>query len=207
MLKKIKSWILPKEIDFFESLGQQSLMTTKIIDELADFYLTNPSKDSKKIFDLIDEEKIIRKSNLIELNSTFITPVDKEAISRAYVHLHWIVLSTKHLVVEISTYKIFKLNDYYKIFELLQQEMQALSAGFRLLKSKQFNHILEFVHQVINLDDLLINECAELLLQLFKEENMEKVLEHKEILSQMREISKQIHICSNQLEDIVFKMN
>ena len=132
MLKKIKSWILPKEIDFFESLRQQSLMTTKIIDELADFYLTNPSKDSKKIFDLIDEEKIIRKSNLIELNSTFITPVDKEAISRAYVHLHWIVLSTKHLVVEINIYKIFELKNYYRIFELLQQEMQALSAGFRL---------------------------------------------------------------------------
>lgn len=207
MLKKIKSWILPKEIDFFESLRQQSLMTTKIIDELADFYLTNPSKDSKKIFDLIDEEKIIRKSNLIELNSTFITPVDKEAISRAYVHLHWIVLSTKHLVVEINIYKIFELKNYYRIFELLQQEMQALSAGFRLLNNKQFDKILEFVHQVINLDDLLIKEYAELLIRLFKEENMGKVLEHKEILSQMREISKQIHICSNQLEDIVFKMN
>ena len=66
---------------------------------------------------------------------------------------------------------------------------------------------MEFVHQVINLDDLLIKEYAELLIRLFKEENMGKVLEHKEILSQMREISKQIHICSNQLEDIVFKMN
>jgi len=207
MLKKIKSWILPKEIDFFESLRQQSLMTTKIIDALADFYLTNPSKDSKKIFDLFDEEKIIRKSNLIELNSTFITPVDKEAISRAYVHLHWIVLSTKHLVVEINIYKIYKLKNYYRIFELLQEEMQALSAGFRLLDNKQFDKILEFVHQVINLDDLLIKEYAELLIRLFKEENMGKVLEHKEILSQMREISKQIHICSNQLEDIVFKMN
>jgi len=112
MFKFLKSWILPKEIDFFGSLSKQSVATAGVINELSCFYLTHTSEKSDSIFSLIDEAKKKRKLNLVELNSTFIPPVDKEAISRAYNNLHWIVLSIKHLLVETDTYKVYNLEQY-----------------------------------------------------------------------------------------------
>jgi len=206
MLKKLKGWILPKEIDFFESLHQQSLSTKVIIDEMAKVYIEGDEKN-KQIFELIAAAKQLRKKNLQELNSTFITPVDKEAISRAYIHLHWIVLSVKHLVVEINAYQIYQLNNYHQMFELLCQEITELSAGFKILDSKEYDEVLKKIYEVIHLDNLLIKEYATILATLFKGNDMQQIFEHKEILSQMKEISKRIHFCANQLEDIVFKMN
>ena len=46
-----------------------------------------------------------------------------------------------------------------------------------------------------------------MLVKLFENKDINHVLKHKEILTQIKEISKRIHICGNHLEDIVFKMN
>ena len=207
MFKKLKSWILPKEIDFFASLSQQCIATSAIIDELSKFYLEQHSQDTKPIFDLIDEAKKIRKVNIKELNSTFITPVDREAISRAYTSLHWIGLSVKHLVVEMNTYKIFNLKGYQNMFDILQREMNDLSDGFKSLSAKEYDKIIHQVNSVIHQDDSLIKEYAAILENLFNNQDMKYVLEHKEILSQIKEISKRIHLCGNLLEDIYFKLN
>ncbi len=207
MLKKLREWILPKEINFFRSLGQQSLLTSKIIDELANFYQGNSSQNPDQIFNLIAEAKKMRLVNLKDLNAALITPVDKEAISRAYVHLHWVALSIKHLVVEIEAYKIHKLNKYEKMFDLLSQEMGQLTTGFKMLDAKKYDLVLENVYQVIHLDNQLIKEYASLLAELFDKNDIQKIFKHKEILSQLKEISKRIHICANHVEDIVFKMN
>jgi uncharacterized protein Yka (UPF0111/DUF47 family) len=207
MLKRLKRLILPKEINFFQSLSQQSSLTSHIIDELATFYLEKSSQNPGKIFDLIAEAKKRRLANLKELNATFITPVDKEAISRVYVHLHWVALSIKHLVTEIDTYKIYELRKCKKMFDLLGQEMAQLTTGITLLDSRKYELVMDSVYQVIHLDNELIKEYADVLARLFQESDIQEILKHREILSQLKEISKRIHICANHLEDLVFKMN
>ncbi len=207
MLRKLKKWILPREIDFFGSLSQQSVLTSKIVDELGNFYLEKSSRDSDQIFGLIEEAKKMRLANLKDLNAAFITPVDKEAISRVYVHLHWVALSIKHLVTEIDTYQIYSLTEYKKMFDLLGQEMAQLTEGVEMLGAKKYDQVLENVFQAIQLDDEIIKEYAGLLARLFREKDVQEIFSHREILSQLKEISKRIHICANHLEDIVFKMN
>jgi uncharacterized protein Yka (UPF0111/DUF47 family) len=207
MFKKIKQWILPKEINFFDSLAQQSLLTSEIIRELAHFYVDNSSEDPKPIFDLIDQAKQEYSANLMELNSVFITPVDKEAISRLYIQLHWVELSVKHLIIEINAYQIFSLNQYRKLFDLLNEAMKKLTAGIKLLGDKQNDLVRQNVNDVIHLDNQLIEEYATTMAHLFKNNEMLYIMQQKEILTQMKEISKRIHICGNYLEDIVFKMN
>lgn len=207
MIKQLKKWILPKEIDFFKSLVQQGLLTSQIIDELSNFYVDNSSQNSDQAFHLISEAKKMRLVNLRELNNAFITPVDKEAICRVYVHLHWVVLSVKHLVTEIDTYAIHQLSVYKNMFDFLGKEMHQLTMGFKLLDAKKYDQVMVHVDNVIQLDDQLTKEYAKLLADLFKENEIQIILKHKEILSQLKEISKRIHICANHLEDIVFKMN
>ena len=207
MLKQLKHWILPKELNFFKSLCQQSILTAQIIDELFQFYVEQSSKNSDQVFHLIAEAKTMRLVNLKELNTAFITPVDKEAISRVYVHLHWVALSIKHLVTEIDAYNIHNLNSYKIMFDLLGKEMHELTAGVTMLDAKNYDQVMQHVDQVIHLDNQLIQAYALHLAQLFKESDMQHIFKHKEILSQLKEISKRIHNCANHLEDIVFKMN
>ena len=207
MIKKLKQWILPKEINFFGSLSRQSQLTSQIIRELAHFYVDNASENPDPIFELIADAKKMRLVNLKDLNAAFITPVDKEAISRAYVHLHWVALSIKHLVVEIDAYKIYELNPYKRMFHLLEQEMDQLTTGFGMLDAKKYDAVLDHVYQVIHWDDQLIKEYAALLAGLFQQAEIPYILKHREILSQLKEVGKRIHICANHLEDIVFKMN
>lgn len=207
MINKLKKWILPKEIDFFKSLSEQSLRTLNILEELSTFYTENSSQDAQHILNLIAESKKNRSTYLQDLNSTFITPVDRESISRAYSQLYWVALSIKHLIIEVDSYKIYHLSEYKDIFGLLQQEMSQLRDGFNGLSNKDYDAALKVISQIIHLDNELINNYAIHLAKLFNGSNMQHILMHKEILSQLKEISKRIHICANLIEDIVFKLN
>jgi len=207
MSNKFKDWILPKEIDFFKSLSEHSLRTLKIVENLSTFYVKNSDQNAQYIIDLISDLKKNHSHNLKELNSTFLTPVDRESISRAYSHLYWVALSIKHLILEIDTYKIYNLSEYSDIFDLLQQEMSRLTDGFSKLDTKKYVHGLEVIDQIIHLDNELIHSYAMHLSKLFNENNFQHIMMHQEILSQLKEISKRIHICANLLEDIIFKLN
>ncbi|HEB61985.1 MAG TPA: hypothetical protein ENI82_02430 [Bacteroidetes bacterium] len=207
ILKKLRSYILPEAIDFFGQLTQQSEETKKIIAELRKFYIENSSTDTAYLFEFISKAKNSRKINLIQLNKVFITPVDKEAISRAYEHLHWIVLSIKHLIIEMDEFQIYRLKDYDTLLTLLYDEMDKLTEGFSMLNKKEYDEILKKTYEVIHYDNLLIKQYAQLLVKLFENKDMNHILKYKEILTQIKEISKRIHICGNHLEDIVFKMN
>ncbi len=207
IIKILKSYILPHSIDFFGQLTQQSEETKNLIAELRKFYIESTSADSSFLFDCILKAKNLRIENLKQLNKVFITPVDKEGISRAYEHLHWIVLSIEHLIIEMDEFKIFMLKDYDAILTLLYNEMSTLTQAFSLLDKKDYDQILIKITKVIHFDNVLIKEYTQLLVKLFENQDMKFVLKHKEILSQIKEISKRIHICANHLEDIIFKIN
>jgi len=206
IFEKLRSFILPKEVDFIENLRQQSLLTEKVVSELSNVYLLKSDND-KQIKRLSESAKKLRKENLIELNSVFITPVDKEAISRLFNNLYWIVLSIKHLEDEIDTYGIKKLVEYKEIFTLLDQQIKATTACFSHIQKKNFDEVMKETNKIIHLDNEVIKLYANYLAELFKNKDMQHVLQHREILSQLKEISKRVHVCSNYIEDLVFKMN
>ena len=204
--KKLSGFILPKEVDFFGNLNQQSTITQQIVNTLYGIYIER-SKTSLQLDEAIGKANELRIKNLIELNNVLITPVDKEAISRVYLSLDWIVLSIKHLDVEINAYKISSLAEYEKIFIFLKEQMEKMDECFALLKKKKYNEVLKKINDIIRLDDELIKEYSGQLSALFDSDSTKHILRHKEILSQLKEVSKRIHVCANTMEDIVFKMN
>lgn len=206
LIARLKSFVLPKEIDFFENLHKQSVLTEQVVEELYNVYLTKSAKE-KVIKNLSEEAKKLRKKNLIELNSVFITPVDKEAISRLFNNLYWIVLSIKHLEAEIDTYGIKELNEYKDIFSLLKKQIRSTSTCFTLIQEKKYNEVMSTSNEIIHFDNEIIKLYASYLAKLFEGNDMQRILQYREILSQLKEISKRIHVCSNYIEDLVFKMN
>ncbi len=203
-IKKLKGLILPEVIDFFGELTQQSNITESVIKKLVSKYTSGEDND---ILNLIKEAKKSRKEKLKQLEKVFITPVDREAISRSYSYLYWIVLSVEHLINELAIYDIHHLKEYEKILTLLQQQITELTMAFSLFNTKKYDVILKKVNHIIHLDNELVLAYSTALNLLFQKKEMNTILKHKEILSQLKEISKRIHFCANQIEDIVFKVD
>ncbi|HHC79144.1 MAG TPA: hypothetical protein ENK46_04625 [Flavobacteriia bacterium] len=203
-IKKLKGLILPEVIDFFGELTQQSNITESVIKKLVSKYTSGEDND---ILNLIKEAKKSRKEKLKQLEKVFITPVDREAISRSYSYLYWIVLSVEHLINELAIYDIHHLKEYEKILTLLQQQITELTMAFSLFNTKKYDVILKKVNHIIHLDNELVLVYSKELNLLFQKKEMNTILKHKEILSQLKEISKRIHFCANQIEDIVFKVD
>lgn len=206
LLKKLSDFILPKEVDFFGNLSRQSSLTQEVINTLHSIYIEK-SRTIEQLNKAIKDAYDLRKKNLLELNEALITPVDKEAISRVYLNLDWIVLSVMHLNAEIDTYEIATLMNHEKLLNILKQQMGKITNSFTFLKDKKYTDVLNEVAYVIKLDDDLINEYSHHLKILFDNDSVKYILMQKEILSQLKEISKHIHVCANTVEDIVFKMS
>lgn len=203
---KISGFILPKEVDFFGNLNLQCSKTEQVVNILHDIYLDR-ARTPAVLNDAIEAANTLRVKHLAELNEVLVTPVDKEAISRLYLSLDWIVLSVKHLHIEISTYNISSLVEYEAMLNILCRQMEEMSACFLLLKDKKFSDVLNRTNAIIALDDSLIREYSAQTASLFSGNSVIRILQHKEILTQLKEVSKRIHVCANNIEDIVFKMN
>jgi uncharacterized protein Yka (UPF0111/DUF47 family) len=203
---KLSGFILPKEVDFFGNLNLQCSKTEQVVSVLHDIYLAN-TKAAATLGEAIADANTLRVQHLVELNEVLITPVDKEAISRLYLSLDWIVLSVKHLHIEISTYNISTLAEYESMLNILCRQMEEMSTCFLLLKGKKFSEVLNRTNAIIALDDALIREYSAQTASLFSGNSVIRILQHKEILTQLKEVSKRIHVCANNIEDIVFKMN
>ncbi|MBK5284256.1 MAG: hypothetical protein JJE25_02545 [Bacteroidia bacterium] len=205
-LKKIEDYILPQEIDFFKLLQEQSMLTKNIIDELHNIYITQSSVSPAMLKKLIQQAQDMRKKNLGELYKVFITPVDKEAISRAYINLDWVVMSIEHLQVELEIYEMKNLTDYKTIFDLLKDEINDIHSGFGMLPENNIEKFSHLVFNVVHYDNELIKEYATQVSIMFGSNDIKKIITRKEILNQLKEISKRIRICANDLEDMLYKM-
>ncbi|SMO53605.1 hypothetical protein [Solitalea koreensis] len=206
LLNKLSDFILPKELDFFGSLHEQSVITQRVIIMLYGIYIEK-SETSEQLEVIIEKANDERVKKMKELNEVMITPVDKEAISRIYLQLDWIVLSIKHLNVEIAAYNISSLTEYGKIFLLLQKQIEKMNDCFLMLKQKKYEEVMMSANEIILLDDELIKEYSTQLANLFTSDSIKHIFRHKEILTQLKEISKRIHVSVNSIEDIVFKLN
>ena len=206
ILKKLQDLILPHEIDFFKGLQEQSILCKNIIDELNRIYITEIDSTSDALKKMILEAEEMRKKNLNELYQVFITPVDKEAISRAYINLDWVVMSIKHLEVELEIYEIKDLKEYKAILDLLKDEINDIHSGFGMLHRNNIEKFSQLVFNIVRCDNELIKEYAHQVSTLLNSSDIKKIITYKEILTQLKEISKRIRMCANDLEDMVYKM-
>lgn len=205
-MKGLRKFILPQTVDFFKRLETQSILCRDIIDELRNIYLSHKSSSFNLLKKMIKEAEQARRKNLKELEQVFITPVDKEAISRAYINLDWVVMSIKHLQAELEIYGVEDLKEYTVILDLLREEMSDITNGFGMLHENKDGKSAELMFEIIHYDNELIKEYARQVSKLLESNDIKKIITQKEILYQLKEISKRIRLCANDLGDMLFKM-
>ena len=203
----LKKYIIPHEIDFVGMLQKQALSTHKMIEDFCDCFIEQDEKDCNSIINDEHKTKIIKNKNMHELLNAFITPIDRESIYRAISQLDWISISVKHFVHEVKAYKIKDLSKYRKVFDLIYEASNTLWQGFNMLNRSDSAKISRMTQKITELADDVSEEYIKEMVILSDSHDFKEIFIHREILAQLKEISKRLHVSANTLQDIVIKMD
>ena len=202
----IQKYLLPKEIDFNAALNKQAAISQDSVQQLIGFCLGKDKKAYQHILKAEQRSRKTKRENMRKLLDVFITPSDKESIYRMIVQLDWIALSVKHLAIDIDTYEV-TCPDYYKaIFTLLSKMMERLEVAFNDLDHKNLERILETTEQIHDYYDDAVKQCALAVVRHLNEDEIKVYLGHQEVLAQLKDVAKHIHVSANTLEDMAMKI-
>lgn len=202
----IHKYILPEEIDFDSALQAQARITRIILSDLHNACINGNVENLNVNTVYTNEARPLKTKNMNELLDVFIAPYDKESIYRIITQLDWIALSVKHLHLEITAYEIKSISRYQSIIEMILEMASLLEQCITRLSTKSA--------KTISLDTILIHDqydqvvtlCAETVAELLKEDNCKKIIVNRELLSQLKDIAKRIHVTANTLEDMAIKL-
>lgn len=207
IISLFKKYIVPHEIDFVGMLQEQSLATHKMIEDLYKCFIDTEDKSCSSIIEDEHKTKRLKDRNMNQLLNTFITPIDRESIYRTVTQLDWVTDSVKHFVLETKAYEIDKLTQYKDIFHLIYKASKTLHEGFEALDGGKHAKVSRIADKTRELTDKVSQEYIIEMVKLSKCKDSRYVFVHKEILSQLKEIGKRVHISANTLQDIVVKMD
>ncbi len=202
----IRKFILPKEVDFDTALQTQARITRIIVSDLHTLCMDDEAKNAGTISEHADEARRLKTKNMNELLDVFIAPYDKESIYRLITQLDWIALSVKHFQLETEAYGITSISDYQSIVELLLEMASLLEQCITRLSTKS--------PRIISLDTDIIHDqydhvvllCAQSVAELLKIDDYKHIIMHRDILWQLKEIAKRIHVTANTIEDMAIKL-
>lgn len=199
----IQTFILPKDVDLAAALQAQTSATRAIVHDLYAAYILHEDEAFDAIKNDTGKTREIKERNMKELLDVFIAPYDKESIFRIITQLDWIALSVKHFVIEVDAFNNRQALDAYRnIFDLLKDMASLLEDGFRQLSRKELPSIA-LIHDKY---DQVVEYRARHVAQLLKQEDIKRIIIHKDILAQLKEIAKRMHVTSNTLEDMAIKI-
>lgn len=202
-----KKYIVPHEIDFIAMLQEQSLVTHKIIKDLYECFIDEDEQDCQSIIEDENKTEQIKKRNMEMLLNAFITPIDRESIYRAVTQLDWVAISVKHFVQETKAYKVDSLTQYKDIFHLIYSASEVLNEGFEALDDAVHAKVSRKADKVRTLTDEISQRYIQEMVILSENTDFKQVFIYKEILSQLKEIGRRLHVTANTLQDIVVKMD
>lgn len=202
----IQKYILPKEVDFNAALQQQVNASRNSVLDLCQYCLENNRDALKKITDDERQCRTLKNQNMHELLDVFITPYDREAIYRIIDQIDWIALSVKHLAMELVIFKVKCPENYRPIFTSLRQMVDALAEGFVFLADKKLHEIVRVVNEIYVDYDQTVEQCTLAAANHMEHDEIKVYLAHREILIQLKEVAKRIHVSANTLEDMAIKI-
>lgn len=202
----ISQYILPKTVDFDTALQKQALLVTKLVSHINTACELNDVTALSHITNDTEQARKLKSQNMQELLDVLILPYDKESLYRMITQLDWIALSVKHFRLEIEVYDLHSLEDYLPIATQLLTMSNLLEEGIALLPQQNLKLISDNIDQILDLYDEVVSSCAQTSAQLLKLDDYIQIIRHKDMILQLKEIAKRIHIAANTLEDMAIKI-
>lgn len=202
----IRKFLLPREVDFNAAMLRQAQVGREMVELLYRLCMEGEQEALEKISERAEAARALKNRNMKELLDVFITPYDKESIYRMITQLDWIALSVKHFQLEVTVYRIPSLSGHEPIVSLLREMARTLEDGLAQLGRTPLPHMGEEIDRIRDLYDEVVTHCAKASANLDPGLECKQLLHQRDMLLQLKEVAKRIHVAANTLEDMAIKV-
>lgn len=205
----VLSWLIPQEKHFFDMIEQQSKNVLTGVDALLDMLENYNDIDVKreKIKQIENQGDKMVHDVFAELNKTFITPIDREDISKLTSSLDDILDNLEAVSERLVIYEIKKPPMYMLDFaRTLRKTAFNVDEGINLLRNfKEAKQIREFcreIHTLENEGDKLLRKATA---ELFTKKDPIEIIKMKELYDDMEAAIDRCEDVADVIGDILVK--
>jgi hypothetical protein len=205
----ILSWIVPQEKHFFDMIEKQSSNVVEGVNALLDMLEHYEDIDNKRIkIKKIenDGDKMVHDT-FAELNKTFITPIDREDISKLVSALDDILDNLEAVSERLVLYEVKQPPMYMLDFaKTLQKTTFNVHRAISLLRDlKEAQQILNYCKEVNTLEnegDILLRKATA---ELFTRKDPVEIIKFKELYEDMEAAIDRCEDVADVVGDIIVK--
>lgn len=205
----ILSWLIPQEKHFFDMIETQSKNVLVGVDALVDMlqHYTDIDKKREGIKKIENDGDKMVHDIFSELNKTFITPIDREDISKLVCSLDDILDNLEAVAERLVLYEIKKPPIYMLEFaKTLQKTTKNVHGGINLLRNfKEANKIRGFCKEVNTLEnegDALLRKATA---ELFTKKDPVEIIKIKELYEDLEAAIDRCEDVADVIGDILVK--
>jgi len=205
----ILSWLIPQEKHFFDMIEQQSKNVLEGVDALVNMleHYNEIEKKRERIKQIENDGDKMVHDIFSELNKTFITPIDREDISKLTSSLDDILDNLEAVSERLIVYEIKKPPKYMLEFSLiLQKADRNVNDGISLLRNfkeaKQIRGFCKEVNTLENEGDILLRKATA---ELFTKKDPIEIIKIKELYDDLEAAIDRCEDVADVIGDILVK--
>ncbi|HHH13180.1 MAG TPA: hypothetical protein ENJ98_02990 [Thiolapillus brandeum] len=202
----IRRFLLPREVDFDAAMLEQARVAREMVERLYQLCSEENEEALAAIAEQAGEARRLQDRNMKELLDVFITPYDKESIYRMITQLDWIALSVKHFQLEVEVYRVPSFPGHEGIVSLLREMARTLETGIAQLGKVPLPVMGREIDRIRDLYDEVVSHCARASGGLDPALGCKALLLQRDMLMQLKEIARRIHVAANTLQDMAIKV-
>lgn len=201
--------IFPKEIDFFEIFDKAAVNLTKATSVLVSLMenFDNIEAKAKEIYDAEQDGDMLTHDIMRKLNSSFVTPIDREDIHALASRMDDILDLVWGAVDRLVVFKITSpTKEAMEISVDLHRTTEVLQKTMRELRNKNYSHVQEHCIEINRLENRIDRTFRDALGALFDDfKDPLLIIKWKEIYEHLENASDRCEDVANVLEGIVLK--
>ncbi len=205
----ILSWIIPQEKHFFDMIEKQSSNVVEGVNALLDMLENYEDIEAKRenIKKIENNGDRMVHDTFAELNKTFITPIDREDISKLVSALDDILDNLEAVSERLVLYEIKKPPLYMIDFaKTLQKASFNVHRGISLLRdlkeAKQIQNYCKEINTLENEGDILLRKATA---ELFTRKDPVEIIKFKELYEDMEAAIDRCEDVADVVGDILVK--
>jgi len=211
-MKRVIDFLMPKEEKFFDMLSQQATNALecriKFNELITNYEKIEPAKKEelvREIKDLEDKGDHLTHGVIEGLNTTFITPIDKEDIHKLTILLDDVVDGMDEIATILSLYKIEKMNQHMQeLAEIaIKSVTETANAVTALRQMGGIKDTLMKIQEYENQGDAKFSESIAYLLN--NGSDPIEVIKHKDVYQHFEDLIDTCEDISHILDNIVVK--
>jgi predicted phosphate transport protein (TIGR00153 family) len=192
----ILSWLIPQEKRFFDMIEIQSKNVVEGVDALVNLleHYNDIEKKRERIKQIENEGDRMVHDIFAELNKTFITPIDREDITKLTSSLDDILDNLEAVSERLIIYEIKKPPKYMLEFaQILQKTARTINEGINLLRN---------VNTMENEGDILLRKATA---ELFTRKDPIEIIKIKELYDDLENAIDRCEDVADVIGDILVK--